>query len=162
MSVHLFISVLPSGPYSLAGVPPAVWRGMERGGGESPRLRESPERRSATSPDLSGPPPGKISRLELNGSPTGQRGRHNGAPQRALGGTTTFFQKQQQFQIFSQKYARRWSVCTKLSLVQIWERSLMDRHPIQGLFTPHTQCSQERLRIHPSPDQDKQLLKMNE
>ncbi|XP_058249422.1 DNA-binding protein SATB2 isoform X2 [Hemibagrus wyckioides] len=59
---------------------------MERGGGESPRLRESPERRTATSPDLSGPPPGKISRLELNGSPTGPRSRHNGAPQRALGG----------------------------------------------------------------------------
>ncbi|XP_046701149.1 DNA-binding protein SATB2 isoform X3 [Silurus meridionalis] len=58
---------------------------MERGGGESPRLRESPERRTATSPDLSGPPPGKISRLELNGSPTGPRSRHNGAPQRALG-----------------------------------------------------------------------------
>ncbi|XP_060785471.1 DNA-binding protein SATB2 isoform X2 [Neoarius graeffei] len=59
---------------------------MERGGGESPHLRESPERRNANSPDLSGPPPGKISRLELNGSPTGPRSRHNGAPQRALGG----------------------------------------------------------------------------
>ncbi|XP_027035432.1 DNA-binding protein SATB2 isoform X2 [Tachysurus fulvidraco] len=59
---------------------------MERGGGESPRPRESPERRTATSPDLSGPPPGKISRLELNGSPTGPRSRHNGAPQRPLGG----------------------------------------------------------------------------
>ncbi|KPP75009.1 DNA-binding protein SATB2-like [Scleropages formosus] len=57
---------------------------MERGS-ESPRLRESPERRGA-SPDLSGPPPGKMSRLELNGSPPGPRSRHNGAPLRPLGG----------------------------------------------------------------------------
>ncbi|XP_031441242.1 DNA-binding protein SATB2 isoform X2 [Clupea harengus] len=72
-------------PYPLAGVPPAVWRGMERGG-ESPRLRDSPERRGCSSPDLSGPPPGKMGRLELNGSPTGPRGRHNGATHRPLGG----------------------------------------------------------------------------
>ncbi|XP_063070191.1 DNA-binding protein SATB2 isoform X3 [Engraulis encrasicolus] len=59
---------------------------MERGGGESPRLRDSPERRGSSSPDLSGPPPVKMGRLELNGSPTGPRGRHNGASQRPLGG----------------------------------------------------------------------------
>ncbi|XP_026882068.1 DNA-binding protein SATB2 [Electrophorus electricus] len=58
---------------------------MERGGGESPRLRDSPECHAATSPDLTGPPAGKMSRLELNGSPTGHRSRHNGAPQRPLG-----------------------------------------------------------------------------
>uniref|UniRef100_A0A3B1IZQ8 DNA-binding protein SATB n=1 Tax=Astyanax mexicanus TaxID=7994 RepID=A0A3B1IZQ8_ASTMX len=57
---------------------------MERS--ESPRLRDSPERRPSSSPDLSGPPPGKMSRLELNGSPTGPRIRHNGAPHRPLGG----------------------------------------------------------------------------
>ncbi|XP_062862179.1 DNA-binding protein SATB2 [Trichomycterus rosablanca] len=59
---------------------------MERGGGESPCLRESPERRTASSPDPNAPPPGKISRLELNGSPTGPRSRHNGVSQRILGG----------------------------------------------------------------------------
>ncbi|KAL6485022.1 hypothetical protein MHYP_G00070670 [Metynnis hypsauchen] len=69
-------------PYSLASVP--VWRAMERS--ESPRLRDSPERRPSSSPDLSGPPPGKMSRLELNGSPTGPRSRHNGAPHRPFGG----------------------------------------------------------------------------
>uniref|UniRef100_A0A8C9TZ26 DNA-binding protein SATB n=1 Tax=Scleropages formosus TaxID=113540 RepID=A0A8C9TZ26_SCLFO len=52
---------------------------------ESPRRRTSPERRPS-SPDLSGAPPGKMSRLELNGSPTGQRIPHNGAPLRPLGG----------------------------------------------------------------------------
>uniref|UniRef100_A0A3Q3GAX3 SATB homeobox 2 n=1 Tax=Labrus bergylta TaxID=56723 RepID=A0A3Q3GAX3_9LABR len=58
---------------------------MERGG-ESPITQDSPERRGG-SPDLSGlPPPGKKGRLELNGSPTGQRIRHNGAPLRPLGG----------------------------------------------------------------------------
>ncbi|XP_069389253.1 DNA-binding protein SATB2 isoform X4 [Paralichthys olivaceus] len=58
---------------------------MERGG-ESPITQDSPERRGG-SPDLSGlPPPGKKSRLELNGSPTGPRIRHNGAPLRPLGG----------------------------------------------------------------------------
>uniref|UniRef100_A0A3B5QS46 DNA-binding protein SATB n=1 Tax=Xiphophorus maculatus TaxID=8083 RepID=A0A3B5QS46_XIPMA len=58
---------------------------MERGG-ESPVAQGSPERRGG-SPDLSGlPPPGKKSRLELNGSPTGPRTRHNGAPPRPLGG----------------------------------------------------------------------------
>ncbi|XP_071378647.1 DNA-binding protein SATB2 isoform X3 [Centroberyx affinis] len=57
---------------------------MERGG-ESPIMQDSPERRGG-SPDLSGlPPPGKKGRLELNGSPTGPRIRHNGAP-RPLGG----------------------------------------------------------------------------
>ncbi|XP_017562029.1 DNA-binding protein SATB2 isoform X1 [Pygocentrus nattereri] len=56
---------------------------MERS--ESPRLRDSPERRPSSSPDLSGPPPGKMSRLELNGSPTGPRSRHNGAPHRPFG-----------------------------------------------------------------------------
>ncbi|XP_028446189.1 DNA-binding protein SATB2 [Perca flavescens] len=58
---------------------------MERGG-ESPMTQDSPERRGG-SPDLSGlPPPGKKGRLELNGSPTGPRIRHNGAPLRPLGG----------------------------------------------------------------------------
>nr|XP_017213189.1 DNA-binding protein SATB2 isoform X2 [Danio rerio] len=74
-----------SSPYPLAGVPPVVWRGMERGGGESPRLRDSPERRGSSSPDI-GCPPQKLGRLELNGSPTGHRSRHNGAPQRPLSG----------------------------------------------------------------------------
>ncbi|XP_041700734.1 DNA-binding protein SATB2 isoform X2 [Coregonus clupeaformis] len=61
---------------------------MERGGGESPRMQDSPEReRRGGSPDLSGPPPGKIRRLELNGSPTGPRLLlHNGNPHRPLGG----------------------------------------------------------------------------
>uniref|UniRef100_A0A673GWM8 DNA-binding protein SATB n=1 Tax=Sinocyclocheilus rhinocerous TaxID=307959 RepID=A0A673GWM8_9TELE len=58
---------------------------MERCGGESPRLRESPERRGSRSPDIGSPPP-KMGRVELNGSPTGHRSRHNGAPQRPLGG----------------------------------------------------------------------------
>ncbi|XP_035506961.1 DNA-binding protein SATB2 isoform X2 [Scophthalmus maximus] len=58
---------------------------MERGG-ESPITQDSPERRGG-SPDPSGlPPPGKKGRLELNGSPTGPRLRHNGAPLRPLGG----------------------------------------------------------------------------
>uniref|UniRef100_A0A3Q3KQR5 DNA-binding protein SATB n=1 Tax=Monopterus albus TaxID=43700 RepID=A0A3Q3KQR5_MONAL len=58
---------------------------MERGG-ESPITQDSPEQRGG-SPDLSGlPPPGKKSRLELNGSPTGPRIRHNGALPRPLGG----------------------------------------------------------------------------
>nr|XP_020493455.1 DNA-binding protein SATB2 isoform X2 [Labrus bergylta] len=71
--------------FSLAGTPLGVWRRMERGG-ESPITQDSPERRGG-SPDLSGlPPPGKKGRLELNGSPTGQRIRHNGAPLRPLGG----------------------------------------------------------------------------
>ncbi|KAI1885318.1 hypothetical protein AGOR_G00218910 [Albula goreensis] len=73
-----------SGPYPLVGAPPGGWRGMERGS-ESPRRRDSPERRGG-SPDLSGPPPGKVGRLELNGSPTGPRVRHNGGPLRPLGG----------------------------------------------------------------------------
>ncbi|KAM9448563.1 DNA-binding protein SATB2-like isoform 5-T6 [Salvelinus alpinus] len=61
---------------------------MERGGGESPRMQDSPEReRRGGSPDLSGPPPGKMGRLELNGSPTGPRLlHHNGHPHRPLGG----------------------------------------------------------------------------
>uniref|UniRef100_A0A673AR45 DNA-binding protein SATB n=1 Tax=Sphaeramia orbicularis TaxID=375764 RepID=A0A673AR45_9TELE len=58
---------------------------MDRGG-ESPITQDSPER-PGSSPDLSClPPPGKKGRLELNGSPTGPRIRHNGAPQRPLGG----------------------------------------------------------------------------
>lgn len=59
---------------------------MEQGG-ESPMAQDSPERRGS-SPDLSDlPPPGKKGRLELNGSPTGHRIiRHNGAPQKPLGG----------------------------------------------------------------------------
>ncbi|XP_034041996.1 DNA-binding protein SATB2 [Thalassophryne amazonica] len=58
---------------------------MERGL-ESPTTQDSPERRGG-SPDPSNlPPPVKKGRLELNGSPTGPRLRHNGAPQRPLGG----------------------------------------------------------------------------
>uniref|UniRef100_A0A3Q3LTB5 DNA-binding protein SATB n=1 Tax=Mastacembelus armatus TaxID=205130 RepID=A0A3Q3LTB5_9TELE len=58
---------------------------MERGR-ESPISQDSPERRGG-SPDLSSlPPPGKKGRLELNGSPTGPRIRHNGALPRPLGG----------------------------------------------------------------------------
>ncbi|KAM9804691.1 LOW QUALITY PROTEIN: DNA-binding protein SATB2 [Neosynchiropus ocellatus] len=58
---------------------------MERGG-DSPITQDSPEQRGG-SPDLTGlPPPGKKGRLELNGSPTGPRVRHNGAPLRPLGG----------------------------------------------------------------------------
>ncbi|XP_062303236.1 DNA-binding protein SATB2-like isoform X2 [Osmerus eperlanus] len=57
---------------------------MERGR-ESPCMTDSPERREE-SPDHSGPPPGKISRLEVNGSPTGARTRHNGTPLKPLGG----------------------------------------------------------------------------
>ncbi|XP_031729174.1 DNA-binding protein SATB2 isoform X2 [Anarrhichthys ocellatus] len=71
--------------FSLAGAPLGIWRRMERGG-ESPITQDSPERRGG-SPDPSGlPPPGKKGRLELNGSPTGPRIRHNGAPLRPLGG----------------------------------------------------------------------------
>nr|XP_061826815.1 DNA-binding protein SATB2-like isoform X3 [Nerophis lumbriciformis] len=61
---------------------------MERGG-ESPITQDSPERRGGggSSPDLGSlPPPGKKGRLELNGSPTGPRVRHNGVPLRPLGG----------------------------------------------------------------------------
>lgn len=93
------LSLSVSGPYPLAGVPSVVWRGMERGGGESPRLRESPERRGSSSPDIGCPPP-KMGRLELNGSPTGPRSRHNGAPQRPLSGKT--------FTIFSKKKKVIW------------------------------------------------------
>ncbi|KAJ3591749.1 hypothetical protein NHX12_006881 [Muraenolepis orangiensis] len=59
---------------------------MERGG-ESPAgpMQGSPERRGC-SPDLAClPPPLKKGRLELNGSPTGHRPRHNGSLQRPLG-----------------------------------------------------------------------------
>uniref|UniRef100_A0A4W5MK93 DNA-binding protein SATB n=1 Tax=Hucho hucho TaxID=62062 RepID=A0A4W5MK93_9TELE len=61
---------------------------MERDGRESPRMQDSPEReRRGGSPDLSGPPPGKIGRLERSGSPTGPRLlHHNGNPHGPLGG----------------------------------------------------------------------------
>ncbi|KAK6325621.1 hypothetical protein J4Q44_G00049630 [Coregonus suidteri] len=72
-------------PYALLGAPPGGWWGMERGGTESPCLRDSPEQRG-DSPDTCGPPPGKMSRLEVNGSPTGTRTRLNGTPPRPLGG----------------------------------------------------------------------------
>uniref|UniRef100_A0A674D4B2 SATB homeobox 2 n=1 Tax=Salmo trutta TaxID=8032 RepID=A0A674D4B2_SALTR len=58
---------------------------MERGGPESPCLRDSPEQRG-DSPDTCAPPPGKMSRLEVNGSPTVPRTRLNGTPLRPLGG----------------------------------------------------------------------------
>ena len=60
------------------------------GGGRSPSLRDSvsPEEvgERGESPELSGPPPGKTSRLEVNGSPTGSRARFNGTLLRPLGG----------------------------------------------------------------------------
>ncbi|KAM7247397.1 hypothetical protein CapIbe_001350 [Capra ibex] len=52
---------------------------------ESPCLRDSPDRRSG-SPDVKGPPPAKVARLEQNGSPMGARGRPNGAVAKAVGG----------------------------------------------------------------------------
>ncbi|XP_059822960.1 DNA-binding protein SATB2-like isoform X4 [Hypanus sabinus] len=53
-----------------------------------PHPRDSPERKS-TSPEAQGPPPGKKARLEPNGSPTdGGRGKSNGSPVKALGGST--------------------------------------------------------------------------
>lgn len=78
-------SSLFSESFVLAGAPLGVWRRMERGGG-SPVPQDSPEIRG-DSPDLGSlPPPGKKSRLEINGSPTGPRIRHNGAPSRPQGG----------------------------------------------------------------------------
>ncbi|XP_071391487.1 DNA-binding protein SATB2-like [Centroberyx affinis] len=63
----------------------------QRGGGtDSSGLRDStsPEERGerGESPVPSGPPPGKTGRLEVNGSPTGPRIRHNGTLLRPLGG----------------------------------------------------------------------------
>lgn len=52
---------------------------------ESPCLRDSPDRGSG-SPDVKGPPPGKVARLEQNGSPMGTRGRPNGAVTKPVGG----------------------------------------------------------------------------
>ncbi|XP_067891813.1 DNA-binding protein SATB2 isoform X4 [Heterodontus francisci] len=53
-----------------------------------PYPRDSPERKNS-SPEAQGPPPGKKARLEPNGSPTdGGRGRSNGSPVKALGGST--------------------------------------------------------------------------
>uniref|UniRef100_UPI00398E6BB9 DNA-binding protein SATB2 n=1 Tax=Pristiophorus japonicus TaxID=55135 RepID=UPI00398E6BB9 len=53
-----------------------------------PYPRDSPDRKSS-SPEAQGPPPGKKARLEPNGSPTdGGRGRSNGSPVKALGGST--------------------------------------------------------------------------
>ncbi|KAM7153076.1 DNA-binding protein SATB2 isoform 2-T2 [Macrochelys suwanniensis] len=52
---------------------------------ESPCLRDSPDRGSA-SPDVKGPPPVKVARLEQNGSPMGTRGRPNGSVTKSLGG----------------------------------------------------------------------------
>ncbi|XP_040047211.2 DNA-binding protein SATB2 [Gasterosteus aculeatus] len=59
----------------------------QRGGAESPGLRDSasPEERGE-SPASSGPPPWKSSRREVNGSPAAPRIRHNGAALRPLGG----------------------------------------------------------------------------
>nr|XP_046176487.1 DNA-binding protein SATB2-like isoform X2 [Oncorhynchus gorbuscha] len=58
---------------------------MERGGTESPCLQDSPEQRG-DSPDTCAPPPGKMSRLEGNRSPTGPRTRLNSTPLLPLGG----------------------------------------------------------------------------
>lgn len=52
---------------------------------ESPCLRDSPDRGSG-SPDVKAPPPGKVARLEQNGSPMGTRGRPNGAVSKPVGG----------------------------------------------------------------------------
>ncbi|XP_060683405.1 DNA-binding protein SATB2-like isoform X7 [Hemiscyllium ocellatum] len=53
-----------------------------------PYPRDSPERKN-NSPEGQGAPPGKKARLEPNGSPTdGGRGRSNGSPVKALGGST--------------------------------------------------------------------------
>ncbi|KYO33639.1 hypothetical protein Y1Q_0008788 [Alligator mississippiensis] len=52
---------------------------------ESPCLRDSPDRGRA-SPDVRGPPPVKVARLEQNGSPMGTRGRPNGAVSKSVGG----------------------------------------------------------------------------
>ncbi|XP_043361479.1 DNA-binding protein SATB2 isoform X2 [Dermochelys coriacea] len=52
---------------------------------ESPCLRDSPDRGSG-SPDVKGPPPMKVARLEQNGSPMGTRGRPNGSVTKSVGG----------------------------------------------------------------------------
>uniref|UniRef100_A0A8C4Y7T0 DNA-binding protein SATB n=1 Tax=Gopherus evgoodei TaxID=1825980 RepID=A0A8C4Y7T0_9SAUR len=52
---------------------------------ESPCLRDSPDRGSG-SPDVKGPPPVKVARLEQNGSPMGTRGRPNGSVTKSVGG----------------------------------------------------------------------------
>ncbi|XP_062972274.1 DNA-binding protein SATB2 isoform X2 [Elgaria multicarinata webbii] len=52
---------------------------------ESPCLRDSPDRGSG-SPDVKGPPPMKVARLEQNGSPMGARGRPNGSVTKSVGG----------------------------------------------------------------------------
>ncbi|XP_078536633.1 DNA-binding protein SATB2 isoform X1 [Lissotriton helveticus] len=58
-----------------------------RSDSQSPCLRESPERRSSSSPEgRGGPPPLKAPRLEQNGSPTGARGRPNGSINKSLAG----------------------------------------------------------------------------
>ncbi|KAG8004519.1 DNA-binding protein SATB2 [Nibea albiflora] len=66
---------------------------MEQRGGGAGRGTESPGRRDSVSPDergespaSSGPPPCKVNRLEVNGSPAAPRTRQNGAPLRPLGG----------------------------------------------------------------------------
>ncbi|CAK6976919.1 DNA-binding protein SATB2-like [Scomber scombrus] len=62
-------------------------RGGVGGGTESPSLRDSvsPEERGE-SPAFSCPPPCKLNRLEVNGSPAAPRSRQNGTPLRPLGG----------------------------------------------------------------------------
>ncbi|XP_062907985.1 DNA-binding protein SATB2 isoform X4 [Mobula hypostoma] len=87
-------SPLAQGPCTLhgerySGAPTLWWRRMEmRSTSPCPYPRDSPERKS-TSPEAQGPPPGKKARLEPNGSPTdGGRGRSNGSPVKALGGST--------------------------------------------------------------------------
>ncbi|XP_034007514.1 DNA-binding protein SATB2-like [Trematomus bernacchii] len=59
----------------------------QRGGAESPGLRDSvsPEERG-DSPASSGPPPCKLSRPEVNGSPAAPKNRQNGNQLRPLGG----------------------------------------------------------------------------
>ncbi|XP_043548879.1 DNA-binding protein SATB2 isoform X7 [Chiloscyllium plagiosum] len=73
-----------------AGAPTTSgWRRMEmRSVSPRPYPRDSPERKN-NSPEGQGAPPGKKARLEPNGSPTdGGRGRSNGSPVKALGGST--------------------------------------------------------------------------
>ncbi|XP_063733774.1 DNA-binding protein SATB2-like isoform X1 [Eleginops maclovinus] len=60
----------------------------QRGGAESPGLRDSvsPEERGESPASSGGPPPCKLSRPEVNGSPAALKSRQNGNPLRPLGG----------------------------------------------------------------------------
>lgn len=88
----------PASQAVLAG-PPGVCKGMEQRGNaggeaESPGRQDSasPEERGekGESPTSSGPSQCKLSRLEVNGSPTNPRSRQNCTPLRPLGGVCLF------------------------------------------------------------------------